>query len=428
MISGADGSVAAAAERPVLVVGGGVAATAAALAAARAGAAVVMLDGGTGASTLSTGAVDLLPWQGGEAARSSLPADARGALHALGGYVLDEGGTRIVTTAGAVRPAHGRDAALMNVSSLGGQRIAVVRCRRPGWDAEALALAWGPSFVPLEAVVLRHGGEDVLPDAELAARHDESARLEWLAHRLREAMSAAGGRWAGVVVPPLLGAQRARAHDLSDRVGVRCGEAAGLPGGAPGLRFENARDRALAACSVAYTRVRVRSVQRHETAWRAVGEQGQSFDGGAVVLAIGGFIGGGLEFAPAEASLATALPASARRPIKLTVDASVVLGAYGRPLDVSRSLFGPSPEAIARPFARDALLDRAGILTDDDGSVPSSPGLFAAGDVVADGPRAWLAALVSGARAGTAAARGLGRGLVTENARSSLDGEPASRP
>ncbi|HXX69236.1 MAG TPA: hypothetical protein VEK07_18770 [Polyangiaceae bacterium] len=428
MISALDGPVAASAERRVLVVGCGVAATAAALAASRAGAAVMMLDGGTGASTLSTGAVDLLPWEDADRARSGLPADTRGALQALGGYVLDEGGTRIVTSAGIVRPAYGRDAALLNVGPLSGQRIAVVRCRRPGWDADALAPAWGPSFEALDAVVLRHGGEDVLPDADLAARHDESGRLDWLAHRLREAMSAAGGRWAAVVVPPLLGAQRARAHDLSDRVGARCGEAAGLPGGAPGLRFENARDRALAASGVAYARARVRSVHRCLTAWRVIGEQGQSFDGGAVVLATGGFIGGGLEFAPAEASLATALPASARRAIRLTLDASVALGAYGRPLEVSRSLFGPSPEAIARPFARDALMDRAGILANEDGSVPGSPGLFAAGDVVADAPRAWLAALASGARAGTAAARCLGRSLVTESAQSSLDGEPASRP
>lgn len=428
MTSAAEEPIPPTSERLVLVVGGGVAATAAAVAAASAGATVTMLDGGTGASTLSTGAVDLIPWQEADAARTGLGAETRSVLQLLGGYVLDEPGTSIVTTAGVVRPARGRDAALMNVAHLGDQRIGVVRCRRPGWDADALSLAWGPAFEPLDAVILRHGGEDVLPDADLAARHDDSARLEWLAKRIREAMAATGGRWGGVIVPPLLGVQRPRAQELSERVGVRCGEAAGLPGGAPGLRFLSARDRALAACGARHVRVRVSSVRRSTTAWRAVAEPGPSYDGGAVVLAIGGFIGGGLEFAPAEASLATALPPSARRPMRLTVDASVILGAYGKPLEVSRSLFGPAPEAIARPFARDPLLDRTGILADGDGSVPSSPGLFAAGDVLADAPRTWLTALASGARAGLAAARHLGCGRVTANARPSLGGEPASRP
>ena len=35
--------------------------------------------------------------------------------------------------------------------------------------------------------------------------------------------------------------------DLSRLVGVPCGEATGMPGGPAGLRFERARDRALAA-------------------------------------------------------------------------------------------------------------------------------------------------------------------------------------
>lgn len=431
-MSTAEREASARPKQTVLVVGGGVAGSAAALAAARGGATVTLLDGGAGASTLWTGALDLLPWQDGMrtpgAAQAALSTEARAALQALGGYVLDEGETRIATTAGLVRPAVGRDAALMNVASLGGHPIAVVRCPRPGWDADALAAAWGPSFTPLDAIVLRHRGEDVLPDADLASRHDDSARLGWLAERLREALASTGGRWSGVVVPPMLGVERARAQDVSAAIGVRCGEAAGLPGGPPGLRFENARDRALTAYGAAHVRVRVLSVQRSTDVWRAAAEDGSCFDAGAVVLAIGGLIGGGLEYAPAEATLATALPHVARRPMRLTLDAPVTLGAHGKPLEVSRSLFGPPPEAIVLPFARDALLDRGGILARADGAVSSASGIFAAGDVVADAPRAWLSALSSGARAGAAAARHLGFGSVTENARPSLDGEPASRP
>ena len=45
----------------VLVIGAGVAGTSAALAASAAGAAVTLLDGGSGASQLSSGAIDLAP-------------------------------------------------------------------------------------------------------------------------------------------------------------------------------------------------------------------------------------------------------------------------------------------------------------------------------------------------------------------------------
>ncbi|MDP9036791.1 MAG: FAD-binding protein, partial [Myxococcota bacterium] len=50
-----------------IVVGAGVAGTAAALAAAWAGARVTVVDAGAGASTLSTGAIDDIPWQSASA-------------------------------------------------------------------------------------------------------------------------------------------------------------------------------------------------------------------------------------------------------------------------------------------------------------------------------------------------------------------------
>jgi hypothetical protein len=53
----------------------------------------------------------------------------------------------------------------------------------------------------------------------------------------------------------------------------------------------------------------------------------------------------------------------------------------------------------------DALLDHVGIATDEDGRVTAGgPGLFAAGELVADRPRTWLDALATGARAGVLAA------------------------
>src|SRR6202142_28577 len=175
-----------------LVVGAGVAGTAAALAAARAGAPVTLVDGGTGASTLATGALDALFWQRAPASPAAIDRAAREALDALGGYVLPDEGARLLTTSGIARPARGHDAALLDVAPLGGARVGVVRCERPGWDAGALARAWGESFEPIDAVVMRYADERDIPDADFATRHDDDARLGWLAERLRDALARSG--------------------------------------------------------------------------------------------------------------------------------------------------------------------------------------------------------------------------------------------
>jgi glycerol-3-phosphate dehydrogenase subunit B len=386
----------------VLVVGGGIAGTAAALAAARAGVQVTLVDGGTGASTLSTGALDSAHWQDPAAELPPLSPAARQVLDGLGGYVLPDGGARLVTISGIVRPARGHDAALLDVHALAAKRIAVVACDRPGWNAAALSRAWGDDYQPVNAVLIRHADERVLPDADFAARHDDDARLQWLAERLREALARAGAQVAAIVFPPCLGLERQRAGALTDLVGVRCGEALGLPGGPSGLRFERARDRALAAASVQYVRGRASGVAPRGNGWHIDMEDGRSAESDAVVLAVGGLIGGGIEYAPAESIVASALPPFARPPFRLAIDAPVALGAHGRKLELPGSLFGKPPESIAWPFVNDALMDRVGILADVDGR--AAPGLFVAGDLRADRPRAWLDVLATGAAAGTAAA------------------------
>jgi glycerol-3-phosphate dehydrogenase subunit B len=404
----------------VVVVGAGVAGTAAALAASQAGARVVLVDGGTGASTLSTGAIDAVPWTTGTT--SPVSAVVRSMLETLGAYLLPEAGARVATTAGIVRPARGHDAAILDVAPLSGRRVGVVSCERPGWDAVGLARAWGTGFVALDATVLRHVDERVLPAADYAARHDDEARLAWLSERLRDALARTGDGIAALLLPPSLGLERPRAQALSRLVGIACGEAIGLPGGPSGLRFERARDRAVAAAGLEVVRARARRVEPHEDRWRVALEEGADpIDAAAVVLAAGGLVGGGLEYAPAEAGLATVFPAASRPPFRLGLDAPVTLGAHGRPLDSPGSLFGIAPESLAWPFTSDALMDRVGVLADE------HPGdaLYAAGEIVADAPRTWLNALESGARAGAAAARS----VVTETrARPSPAGAPASRP
>lgn len=388
----------------VVVIGAGAAGTAAALCAAGAGASVVILDGGTGASTLSTGALDIDTWSRRASTPGDVPAGARAVLEALGAHVLPRGGALLLTTAGIARPADGHDAALLDVRPFAAGRVGVVDCPRPGWDAHSLAHAWGSAFAPLEAAALRHADEGMVPDAEFAAIHDDETRLGWLADRLREAMSRAGGRWAALVLPPALGVERARAIALSNLVGVPCGEAVGMPGGPSGLRFERARDRALRQAGVTRLGVRATHVDPAAGGWRVRTADGAGTNANTVVIAIGALIGGGLEYTPAEATLATALPPSARLTLRLSVQAPVTLGAHGAPLESPSSLFGQAPEEISGPFAPDALLERAGVLVTDDGAIARAPGLFATGEVVADAPHAWLTAFASGAVAGRAAA------------------------
>jgi glycerol-3-phosphate dehydrogenase subunit B len=401
----------------VIVVGAGVAATAAALASARGHARVVLVDGGTGASSLATGAIDALPWNATAATRDSgAPGNGapssngspdrqgRAILEALGGYALPDQAASLLTTAGVVRRADGHDAALLNVAPLAG-RLGVVRCERPGWDAAALAAAWGDAFLVVDATVLRYVDERVLPDADFAARSDDDSRLGWLSERLREALARAGTPLAALVLPPSLGVERARAAELSARVGVPCGEPIAAPGGPAGLRFERARDRALAAAGVERVHARASEVTREGEGWSVGLDGGDTLRAGAVVLATGGLIGGGIEYAPSEAILASVLPPFARAPFRATVaiEGSLSLGVNGRPLELPGSLFGVAPESIAWPFVREPAMERVGVLVDADGRV--SPGLYAAGDLVADAPRTWLRALESGARAGANAAR-----------------------
>ena len=385
----------------VIVVGAGIAGAAAALAAARSGGAVTLVDGGPGATTLATGALDRTPWRADDTAAPPLPAAARDVLEALGAYVLTPRAVTLFTTAGVRRPSRGRDAALFDAAPVADRPVGVVRCLRPGWDADALARCWGGArgaCVAVDATVLRHRDERALPDADFAARHDEEGRLEWLAGRLREALATGSGgeALAGLVLPPSLGV-----------------------------------DRALSTAGIERVRARARKVERLEhgpgrsdvAIWRVILGGDSSLDAEAVVLATGGLLGGGLEYAPSEAILAAALPPHASAPFRASLEAPLRLGAHGRPLEVPGSLFGLAPEQIAWPFSADALLARAGVLVGDDGRCAGSPpGLFAAGEIVADAPRTWLRALIDGANAGVLAAS-----VRTSGAASPARG-PASPP
>lgn len=418
--------------RTVVVVGAGLAGIAAAWAARRRGARVVVVSTGAGASALASGAVDDVPWE--ERARAArqlgfaaeLPApDLPAALvelsAALGLWDLPAGrGAWLASVAGRVRPARGRDRALLDLGQLERARVLLPRADRAGWDADALAAALADEpfararelrFEAIDAPALRYEDERRIADGDLAARHDAPARLDWLATALKQALARSGGAGA-VLLGPWLGAAAARAEALSAAVGVPVGEALVGVGSPAGLRFEAARDALLRAIGAEVVRGRARAVELGDAS--VPGSENRmavavSIEGrmerivtDAAVLAVGGVVGGGVLYTPPEHAAGQDLPPGGRIPFALSLKAPVTLGDGGAALEVVSSLHGPELDTAAWPDGdQPGLLESVGVRC---AGLRAGRGVFAAGDVVAGRPRTALEAVATGLLAGAEAA------------------------
>lgn len=372
----------------VLVIGAGVAGTAAAWAAQRAGAEVVVVHDRAGASALGSGAADFDAWE-----RASAPhvlgageAELVGAL----GYVAGPKPCLLATSAGVLRPARARDAALLDLTELGGRRVAVAELVRDDWDAPLLARALGETTwakrtgTRFEPRALELDAERALPAYDFAARFDDAAELEKLGAELAKARGGADAWLLG----PWLGTKPGVAEALRKRVELPLGEALSLPGGAAGARFEAARDALLSESSIQVRRARVERV----SASKAVLEGGEELAVDRVVLALGGVLSGGIVLDPAR----PAHPGGAA--FHPSLDAPVLIEVDGLPLDAVSTLHGVD---LASHGVE--LLERVGIAVSG-AAARGAPGIFAAGDAVADRPRTFLRALASGLAAGRAAA------------------------
>lgn len=418
--------------RKVLVAGAGIAGLAAAFRARALRADVTVVSDRPGASALGGGAVDDLPWE--ELLRAArtlgvapmprpLAAGVDDLARALGLWELPaEALTWIATAAGRIRPARGRDRALLDLGPLEGREVLLPRADRAGWDADAIAagLAEDPfararriRFIAVELPILRFEEEHRIPDGDLAARHDDAARLGWLAERLREGLGRRKQAGA-VLLGPWLGVAAARAEALSKAVGVPVGEALVGAGSPAGLRFEAARDRLLGEIGARVMRDRVVSldVDADQVAVMLAREKAPLLVD-AVVLATGGLTGGGLVFAPPEREAFADLPPGGRMPFALSLRAAVTLAGQSAPTPsrmaplttgITSSLHGPELDLAAWPSdGRPGALESAGVRCD---GVRAAPGITAAGDVIAARPRTVLEAVSSGLSAGSVSAEG----------------------
>jgi len=392
----------------VLVIGAGFAGVAAAWGLERRGREVLLIWDGAGASSLYSGALDRQDWDG--------PADPRPVarevdefLQALDCWAPPEGvGARLATSGGVLRPARGQDRALLDLEPLRGRRVDVVDAAIRGWDAGELARAWSASSwarltrTEFRALPVRLPDEAALrflPESELAARTDDPA---W-AGALGEALRTAGDGEAPLLCGPWLGLSPRSVLRVREAARRPLGEVLSAPGGPAGFRFEAARDGWLGRSRVQVRRGVVQGLRRTEQGFdvsiaaAAGGTERLAPAPLEVVLASGGVAGGGIRFLAGSGasarSFSLSLAATARD------GAALPLRLGGREVALESGVLGADLQSLGR-----GALERVGVFSDE-AQRTAIPGLYAAGDVVADRPRAALEAIY----AGIAAARGVCR-------------------
>lgn len=277
----------------VAVVGAGVAGTAAVSQLVSAGVQCEWLSAPGGASEWTSGAADA------EYADPSLPLmpELLAFAEQLGLWQLPPEGCHVVTSEGLLRWARGADRSVLNLTPLAGQLVAVLQLPFGRWDARWLARSlnearWARTTatrfeaVPLqlEAVGLTEGMH-CLDYAASVERHFEA----WC-----RAFSGLDARFAALLVEPRLGATTGVLARLSQRVGRAVGEALSTHADLAGYRFEAARDALAQRLGAALVRQRVERIVVARGAIELFGGERQRRVE-AVILALGDWLGGGIE-------------------------------------------------------------------------------------------------------------------------------------
>ncbi len=374
----------------VVVLGAGFAGLAAAFAARRAGAAVSVVDQGAGASALYAGAVDGL-------ASPDNPAQAA-LLNELGpllGLRLNANAI-VATREGVVRATTGADTALLDLAPLAGKRIGVVDVPRDDWDGPLLVRAFAASdwarstgtrfeLVPLD--LLEKSYQRRVSPYDFATSFEQPERKAWL----NEVLKAHAGPDAWLF-GPWLGVKRELSRELTAGVGVPVGEVTSPPGGVAGARMEGRRDALLVSIAAEVIAERATGVRTGTTSVVVTLDSGRELAADALVLAAGGVVSGAIRLVGA---LSGAEPAG----FELSLSGLPLVQARGQLLRPVSSLFGVDLAVHGR-----VLLEHVGLVASARGAVVDEPRVFAAGDVLGPAPPSVGHALLSGLRAGAAAA------------------------
>jgi glycerol-3-phosphate dehydrogenase subunit B len=390
----------------VLVIGGGMAGAMAALSAAKKGARVLLARRALGATALSSGAVDVAPdptsspsdleaqrvpqEQGAAAVARLHPAHPYGVLRAqlprlgeslrfcaaaLPELFAEPSGRNALlpTPMGTVKPAAmaqraqlGADAAALP------ERVVVVQFQAlPSCDARLVASgleeagrALGRTIgaTPFTSAFFRTVEDPHRPVHELAAMLDADGALEALAAELKPRLPA--GTQA-VLFPPVLGRTRLdAAARLSAALGVPCLELLSTAPSVPGVRLQEALDRALRAANVELVEAPVRCQDLPSSRFE-VGDR--LLSAGAAVLASGKFLGGGIERVGRFRETVFGLP--------------VFAGTQRAGDEYVGDLLDDRVESDQVAFHAGVRIDESLRPLSADGG-PASPSLFAAGSVI----------------------------------------------
>jgi glycerol-3-phosphate dehydrogenase subunit B len=416
--------------KTVLVIGGGLSGLAAAYAARRAAPEVnvVLVTGRLGATEFSPGALDDTPWdelERAEAVLSSvgarvddapereLEAELRGLLDALGLFAPASTGRPLLATSGGVlRRCRVAPKTALDLRTCGDRLVLLPDLDRQGWDATSLArsLAADPRAPALQvasALALRFSDEALIADVDLARRHDDPARVEWLGRELLRAKERAG-RAVAFLLGPWLGVETDAAERLTSAIGCPVGEIVAAHAGTFGARFRAARTLLAEREGIDLVDGEATELLHRRDVLEVIVEEAVH-PADRVVLATGGVAGGGVVYRPPLVD-ATADGALHIAPsFTLSLRADVPLGPPHRRA-LAGSSEGPVLDQTAWPSgSNQGALERVGLVVDAGHRVLGSERVFAAGDLVAERPRTTLVAAASGLAAGAAAARACSR-------------------
>lgn len=274
------------------VVGAGIAGVAAVWRAVELGVRVSWLSRGTGATALTSGAVDYRLWyeSGAQAEGIAEPVMAFGRRF----WTFPERPAQVVTTSGLLRPTLGHDPLILDLETAKAGTIVVVgrsslvTHMATQLTASRWARASKTEFTPLK---LRHAGLRRLEDALLDASTEE---LNEVLEGLRAAADPKAKGW--LLPPGWLRSERQR-RDFEAQLGAPVGTTLSDAGGFYGQRLQQ-RIEAETSTGVERLDVFVSKIEALRSGWRlhfqTADGQPSHCDVEACLLAMGGVVSGGV--------------------------------------------------------------------------------------------------------------------------------------